>query len=177
MSFTTPADGVPYTDAEADDITAWLQSQASVAAVSAGRVIYTAGAWVPGPLGTFPDNYAHGGLAFDKASLERAVMALFCPAAWESPVVSILALAENFSSGNVRLRLGALDGDNDVTVAVAGVYVGPLEFPTPLTWSAGSGAFAGLQFAQFPLNRVGDDATNDTLDDDLAILAVAVTPS
>lgn len=24
MSFTTPADGVPCTDAEADDITAWL---------------------------------------------------------------------------------------------------------------------------------------------------------
>lgn len=175
MSFTTPADGVPYTDAEPDDITAWLQGQASVAAVSAGRVIYTAGSWVPATTGTFPNNWAHGGLAFDKASPELAFMVLWCPASWSSPVVSLLCLAENFGTGNVRLRLGALDGDNDVTIAVAsGVFHGAVTFPTPPSWSAGFGPSVGLQFAQFPLNRLGDDVL-DTLDDDLAVLSVFVT--
>jgi len=75
----------------------------------------------------------------------------------------------------VRLRLGSEDGDNDVTIAVAASYVGQLVFPTPLSWNAGTGPAAGLQFAQFPLTRVGDDLTNDTLAEDLGVLAVILT--
>lgn len=147
-----------------DDITADME-----------RVVYTGGAWVHPTTGTFPNNYAHGGPAWDKASTEKAVMVLWVPDSWETVDVGILALAENFGSGNVRLRLGSEDGDDDVVVAVAAAYVGVPAFATPLTWTPGSGGFAGLQFAQFPLCRVGGDVT-DTLDDDLAILSVVCTP-
>ena len=139
------------------------------------KVVYTAGSFVPGTTGTFPNNYAHTGLAFDDATKEKAAMALFAPSSWPSVAVSILGLAESFGSGNVRLRLGSEDGDNDVTIAVAASFLGELDFPTPLSWSPGSGALAGLQFSQFPLTRVGDDATNDTLAEDFAILAVILT--
>lgn len=139
------------------------------------KVVYTAGAWVPATTGTFPDNYVHTGIAFDAATKEKACMPLFAPASWSSVNVGILALAASFGSGNVRLRLGSEDGDNDINIAVAGVFIGNLVFPTPLSWSAGSGPFAGLQFAQFPLTRVGDDAVNDTLAEDLGVLAVILT--
>lgn len=141
------------------------------------KVIYTAGSFIPGTTGTFPNNWVHTGIAFDAATKEKAVMPLFAPASWPSVNVGILALAASFGSGNVRLRLGSEDGDNDVTIAVAASFVGNLTFPTPLSWSAGSGPFDGLQFVQFPLTRVGDDATNDTLAEDLGVLAVILTPS
>lgn len=44
-------------------------------------------------------------------------------------------------------------------VGAATVYLGP----------------AGVTTSQFPLTRVGDDATNDTLAEDFAILAVILT--
>ena len=175
MSFTTPAEGVPYTSEDPDDYTAHFQGLASNAQLVNGRVIYTAGSFVPGTTGTFPNNYAHTGLAFDAATKEKAAMPLFAPSSWPSVAVSILGLAASFGSGNVRLRLGSEDGDNDVTIAVAASFLGELDFPTPLSWSPGSGALAGLQFSQFPLTRVGDDATNDTLAEDFAVLAVILT--
>lgn len=141
------------------------------------KVVYTAGAWVPGTTGTFPNNYAHGGLAYDKATVEKAVMVLWCPASWATPVVSLLCLAANFASGDVVFRLGDEAGDNDVTKTVSGgVFHSSVTFPTPLSWSAGFGPSTGLQFVQFPLSRAGD-AVADTLDDDLAVLSVFVTPS
>lgn len=138
-------------------------------------IIEKGGSWVRGTTGTFPNNYAHGAPAWDKASTEKAVMALWAPLSFGTPQVGLLALAENFQSGNVVLRLGAEEGDNDVTIAVAAAYVGIPAFPTPLSWNAGAGQFAGWQFVQFPISRVGGDAA-DTLDDDLAILSVAITP-
>ncbi len=139
-----------------------------------GRVVYTAGSFVPGTTGTFPNGWAHTGIAFDAASKEKAVMPLFAPASWTSVNVGILGLAASFGSGNVVFRLGSEDEENDVTVAVAASFVGNLTFPTPLSWSAGSGPFAGLQFAQFPLTRVGDTGA-DTLAEDFAVLAVILT--
>lgn len=138
-------------------------------------IIEKGSSWVRPTTGTFPNNYAHGAPAWDKASTEKAVMVLWAPLSFGTPQVGLLALAANFGSGNVVLRLGAEDGDNDVTIAVAAAYVGVPVFPTPLSWSAGSGQFAGWQFVQFPLSRVGGNGA-DTLDDDLAILSVAVTP-
>lgn len=143
----------------------------------ADKVVYTAGAFVPATTGTFPNNFAQTGIAYDKASTEKACMPLFAPASWPSVNVGILALAATFQSGNVLLRLGSEGGSNDVTITVTGSYIGNLSFPTPLSWSAASAGtpFAGLQFTQFPLSRIGGDAA-DTLDDDFAVLAVVLTP-
>lgn len=174
MSFTTPAEGVPYTSTDPDDYTAHFQGLASNAQLADGRVIYTAGSFVPGTTGTFPNNYVHTGIAYDAASTEKACMSLFAPISWPSVNVGILALAASFGSGNVLLRLGAEDGDNDLVIAVAESHVGNLVFPTPLSWSAATGPFAGLQFTQFPLTRVGGDVT-DTLAEDLGVLAVVLT--
>lgn len=139
------------------------------------RVIYTAGSFVPGTTGTFPNNHVHTGIAFDAASTEKAAMTLFAPGSWPSVNVGILALAASFGSGDVRLRLGSEDGDDDLVITVAAAFIGNLVFPTPLSWSAASGPFAGLQFSQFPLCRVGGDVT-DTLAEDLGVLAVVLTP-
>lgn len=174
----TPLDGVPWTSQDVDDLT--TRSIANATAIRAATfdpdapVIYTAGSFVPTTTGTFPDSYVHGGPAFDAASTERAVMVLFAPASWSTVNVGILGLAASFGSGNVRLRLGAADVENDVTIAVAGAFVGDLDFPTPLSWSAASGPFAGVQFVQFPLNRLGGDGA-DTLAEDFGVLAVVLT--
>lgn len=139
------------------------------------KVIYTAGAFVPATTGTYPNNWVHTGIAYDAASTEKACMSLFAPISWPSVNVGILALAASFGSGNVLLRLGAEGGSNDLTIAVAASYVGNLEFPTPLSWSAATGPFApDLQFTQFPLSRVGGDGA-DTLAEDLGVLAVILT--
>lgn len=66
------------------------------------------------------------------------------------------------------------DAEADDIAVASGVFHGAVTFPTPLSWSAGFGPSVGLQFAQFPLNRLGDDVL-DTLDDDLAVLSVFVT--
>lgn len=172
---TTPLDGVPYTSTDPDDITAILRAAAASQQAIDGRVIYTAGSFVPATTGTFPNNYVHTGIAYDAASKEKACMPLFAPSAWPSVTVSILGLAAAFGSGNVRLRLGDEDGHNDVTIAVVASFLGELDFPTPLLWNPGSGVLAGMQFAQFPLTRVGDDAVNDTLAEDFGVLAVILT--
>lgn len=138
------------------------------------KIIYTAGSFVNATTGTFPDNYVHTGIAYDAGSTEKACMALFAPVTWETVDVSILALAASFGSGNVVFRLGDEGGDNDVTVAVAGAFVGELAFPTPPQWAAASGPFAGLQFAQFALSRIGGNGA-DTLAEDLGVLAVVLT--
>lgn len=137
--------------------------------------IFPAGLFLPPTTGTFPTAYAQTGIAFDASTDEKAAMPLLVPSSYgTNPTVSIVGLAVNFASGTVRWRLGDEGGDNDVVTTVTGTYVGDLDFPTPMTWyPQTTGALAGYQFAQFPLNRIG---TNDTLVDDFAVLLVIVTP-
>lgn len=140
------------------------------------QIVYTSGAFVPATTGTFPNNYAQTGIAYDKASTEKACTPLFCPASWSTPKVSLLCLSATFQSGNVLLRFGSEGGSDDAVITVSGgFYIGNPGFATGPSWTvAGAGPFYGLQFCQYPLSRIGGDAL-DTLDDDLAVLALAVT--
>lgn len=138
--------------------------------------VFPAGLFIPATTGTFPDNYAQTGIAFDDATDEKAAMPLLVPTSYgTNPTVSVVIVGATLQSGTVRWRLGPEEGDNDVVVTlVGGSYVGPLDFPTPMTWyPQTTGALAGYQFSQFPLSRIG---TNDSLADDAAVLLVVVSP-
>lgn len=139
-------------------------------------VICPSGLFVPPTTGTFPDNYTQTGIAFDADTVEKACMPVFVPSSWPSVQVHVMAFAGTFQSGDVLLRFGSEEGDDDLLITVDGLYVGPLDFVTGPTWNnpiPGTG-FEGFQFASYPLVRVGDDVS-DTLDDDLAVLALVFT--
>ena len=245
MTFTTPEDGVAYTDAEPDDITAYFQGlagasqikgrtwgggdfvsatdggkfpgrprtyQAVVAGGAAGDITVTGittdddlvgviefASGVPtdrtaeftitatntinntGGTSTAGDtlvvtytrrgNYDHMGLTFPAGEDTKAAVYLEAPAEWESVEIHALLLAESFGSGTVRW--GCAGTSDVVEVEVAAFYVGELAFPTGLTWSAGSGEFAHLQFAQLPLVRVGTH-NNDDLEQGISVCKLIV---
>lgn len=136
-------------------------------------VIIGPGAFVSATTGTFPTHFAHTGIAFATNQDEKVAVPVFAPVAWETVTISLLGLAESFGSGAVKLRLGSEQGTNDVTIDVAGSYVGELGFAVPPTWTPASGAFADYQFAQVPLSRIVH--TNGGLDENFAVLALAFT--
>lgn len=120
-----------------------------------------------------PGNYKQAGMSFPTDIRTRAVMPLLAPASWPSVRIDVLALADNFGSGNVMLEQGAPGGGDTVTVTCTNVYVGELAFTGP-TWSPGSGVFADYQFAQLPIARYGDNVA-DTLNEGFSVLFVALT--
>lgn len=139
---------------------------------ASGPVIYTAGDFVPTTTGTMPNSHTLTGLAFDAASTESACFPALVPRSWPSVDIGVLGIAAAFGSGDVVLSYGDPAGADNVTVTVAGTYIGAVNFPTGPTWSAGSGPFADYQFTQFRFNRVGDEGGGlDTLAEDFAILA------
>lgn len=187
-----PATQYSYTARPAEDL---AEIEALIAAavaelaatVADEPVIYTAGQFVPPSSGEpFPgrpvmsageptgdwDGYTLSGVEFSHTENQKATMAMFAPASWDSVVISVLGLASSFGSGKVRLGFAG-DPANYADLAVAGAFIGPVTFLTPPTWSAGAGAFGDKQFAQFTITR--DVSVGGNLAQGFAILAVALT--
>lgn len=94
------------------------------------------------------------------------------PGDWD-PVVRILGLSSDYSSGTVRFGFGGAPDDDYDDLEVAASYFG--EFGNEhLTWSAAA-VLGGVQFTQLVAWRRGDNEADD-LEAAFNILVVIVSP-